>query len=319
MNLFHKIALMLAFGLGALTLSAQTIDLAAYIDQTTIDQLGEANATALRTKISRIITRNGMADATGLFVIQPTLTITDDGTVDTGMASLRVLRADLTLAVRNLFEDTVFASQTISLQSQGKTQQVALRSLINKVNVNDARFAKMIRDVQQSIADYYTRQMPKILQKVNSLVARGEYADAMAALAVIPESVDQYETVADLKVQVYNKMLENEICATVAEADVLVRQGDINGALELCRAADPLSPNYREVIDFLNRLDAQAAAAEVAAQAAAQEQELRKLDAEKLRERTVEAATVEAKVQKEVVAETVQKKGKSLGEWLFGL
>lgn len=319
MNLFHKIALMLAFGLGALTLSAQTIDLAAYIDQTTIDQLGEANATALRTKISRIITRNGMADATGLFVIQPTLTITDDGTVDTGMASLRVLRADLTLAVRNLFEDTVFASQTISLQSQGKTQQVALRSLINKVNVNDARFAKMIRDVQQSIADYYTRQMPKILQKVNSLVARGEYADAMAALAVIPESVDQYETVADLKVQVYNKMLENEICATVAEADVLVRQGDIDGALELCRAADPLSPNYREVIDFLNRLDAQAAAAEVAAQAAAQEQELRKLDAEKLRERTVEAASVEAKVQKEVVAETVQKKGKSLGEWLFGL
>lgn len=319
MNLFHKIALMLAFGLGALTLSAQTIDLAAYIDQTTIDQLGEANATALRTKISRIITRNGMADATGLFVIQPTLTITDDGTVDTGMASLRVLRADLTLAVRNLFEDTVFASQTISLQSQGKTQQVALRSLINKVNVNDARFAKMIRDVQQSIADYYTRQMPKILQKVNSLVARGEYADAMAALAVIPESVDQYETVADLKVQVYNKMLENEIRATVAEADVLVRQGDIDGALELCRAADPLSPNYREVIDFLNRLDAQAAAAEVAAQAAAQEQELRKLDAEKLRERTVEAASVEAKVQKEVVAETVQKKGKSLGEWLFGL
>lgn len=44
-----------------------------------------------------------------------------------------------------------------------------MRSLINKVNVNDARFAKLIGDVQQGIADYYTRQMPKILAKVNSL------------------------------------------------------------------------------------------------------------------------------------------------------
>ena len=51
-----------------------------------------------------------------------------------------------------------------------------------QVNVNDARFAKLIGDVQQGIADYYTRQMPKILAKVNSLVAREEYEDAMAAL-----------------------------------------------------------------------------------------------------------------------------------------
>ena len=63
-----------------------------------------------------------------------------------------------------------------------------MRSLINKVNVNDARFAKLIGDVQQGIADYYTRQMPKILAKVNSLVAREEYEDAMAALAVYSES-----------------------------------------------------------------------------------------------------------------------------------
>lgn len=315
MNLFRKIALTLALMSGTLALSAQTIDLAAYIDEATVEQIGEDNAVALKNKISRIITRNGMADAAGLFVVQPAIAITDDGTVDTGMTTLRVLRADLTLSVKNLFEDTAFASQTIQLQAQGGSRQVAMRSLINKVNVNDVRFAKMIKDVEQSIAEYYTRQMPKILQKVNSLVAREEYAEAMAALAVIPESVDEYETVADLKVQVYNKMLENDIKRTVAEADVMVRQGNIDGALELCRAANPLSPNYGEVVGFLDRLDAEAAAAE----AAAQEQELRKLDAKKLRERTVEAATVEARVQKEVVAETSREKGKSLGEWLFGL
>lgn len=190
-----------------------------------------------------------------------------------------------------------------------------MRSLINKVNVNDARFAKLIGDVQQGIADYYTRQMPKILAKVNSLVAREEYEDAMAALAVIPESVDEYEAVEELKVQVYDKLLAGEVTRAVAQADILVRQGDIDGALELCRACNPVSPNYGEVIRFLNRLDAQAAAAE----AAAMEQELRKMDAEAIRARTQQEAAVEAQSLKAERAESSAKKGKSLGEWLFGL
>lgn len=222
---------------------------------------------------------------------------------------------DLTLSVKNLFEDTVFGSQTISLQANGKSMEACMRSLINKVNVNDARFAKLIGDVQQGIADYYTRQMPKILAKVNSLVAREEYEDAMAALAVIPESVDEYEAVEELKVQVYDKLLAGEVTRAVAQADILVRQGDIDGALELCRACNPVSPNYGEVIRFLNRLDAQAAAAE----AAAMEQELRKMDAEAMRARTQQEAAVEAQSLKAERAESSAKKGKSLGEWLFGL
>ena len=299
MNLLRKLSFSLVFVLAALSLRAQAvIDLSAY-----------------KNKISKIITRNGMADAAGLFVVTPTLTITDDGAVDTGMTTLHVLRADLTLSVKNLFEDTVFGSQTISLQANGKSMEACMRSLINKVNVNDARFAKLIGDVQQGIADYYTRQMPKILAKVNSLVAREEYEDAMAALAVIPESVDEYEAVEELKVQVYDKLLAGEVTRAVAQADILVRQGDIDGALELCRACNPVSPNYGEVIRFLNRLDAQAAAAE----AAAMEQELRKMDAEAMRARTQQEAAVEAQSLKAERAESSAKKGKSLGEWLFGL
>ena len=316
MNLLRKLSFSLAFVLAALSLRAQAvIDLSAYIDDETAAQLGDNNAAALKNKISKIITRNGMADAAGLFVVTPTLTITDDGAVDTGMTTLHVLRADLTLSVKNLFEDTVFGSQTISLQANGKSMEACMRSLINKVNVNDARFAKLIGDVQQGIADYYTRQMPKILAKVNSLVAREEYEDAMAALAVIPESVDEYEAVEELKVQVYDKLLAGEVTRAVAQADILVRQGDIDGALELCRACTPVSPNYGEVIRFLNRLDAQAAAAE----AAAMEQELRKMDAEAIRARTQQEAAVEAQSLKAERAESSAKKGKSLGEWLFGL
>ena len=95
MNLLRKLSFSLVFVLAALSLRAQAvIDLSAYIDDETAAQLGDNNAAALKNKISKIITRNGMADAAGLFVVTPTLTITDDGAVDTGMTTLHVLRAD---------------------------------------------------------------------------------------------------------------------------------------------------------------------------------------------------------------------------------
>lgn len=316
MKPLRTLSLLLAAALATAAVRAQTvIDLAARVDEQTTAQIGEANAAALKNKISRIITRNGMADAEGLFAVVPTITITDDGTVDTGMTSLRVVRADFTLAIRNLVDNTTFASQTVPLQANGKSDEACMRSLINKVNVNDVRFAKMIRDTQQAIADYYARMMPRILAKVDSFVAREEYEDAMAVLAVVPECVEEYPRVAELKVQVYNKLLSNDVTCAMAEAEILVRQGDIDGALNLCRACNPLSPNYGEVIAFMNRLDAAAAAAE----AEALEAELRKADAAKQRERMTEEADLKGDSLRAERADTCKKKGKSLGEWLFGL
>lgn len=316
MNLLCKSAALAALLLLCPALRAQnTIDLAAYVDEGTVAQMGESNAAALRNKISRIITRNGMADVSGIFALVPTLTVTDDGTVDTGMTDLHVVRADLTLAVENTLDNTTFASQTVQLQASGKSREACMRSLINRLNVNDVRFAKMLKDVQERIADYYSRQMPRILAKVNSLIGREAFEDAMTALAMIPECVDEYPAVAELKVQVYNRMLENQVTRAMTEADILVRQGDIDGALALCRACNPLSPNYALVPAFLRRLDAAAAAAE----AEALEREQRKIDLEMQRERIRTEAETEGKTLKAERSETGRGKGKSLGEWLFGL
>ncbi len=290
------------------------IDLAAYVDEATTVQIGEANATALKNKISKIITRNGMADAEGFFAVVPTFSITDTGTVDTGMATIQVVRVDFTLSVKNTVDNTVFASQTIALEANGRGN-VVWRALINKVNVNDVRFAKMIQDVQKSITDYYTRQMPRIMNKVNTYIAQKAYSDALVALSMVPETVAEYPKACELKVEVYNKLLSDEITKALAEADIMVRQGNIDGALALCRSCNPLSPNYNQVVQFLNRLDAQAAAAE----AAALEAELRKLDAAKQREKAAEEAELRGETLKAEKADKCKKKGKSLGEVLFGL
>ena len=85
--------------------------------------------------------------------------------------------------------------------------------------------------------------------------------------------------------------------------------------VNICRGCNPLSPNYNKVVQFLNRLDAQAAAAE----AAALEAEMRKLDAAKQREKAAEEAELRGDTLKAEKADKCKKKGKSLGQVLFGL
>ncbi len=315
-----KLTLLALCLLGASAAEAQTqaqpvIDLSACVNEQTAAQIGENNTIALQNKISKIITRNGMADAAGFFGVVPTITVTDDGTVDTGMASVRVLRADFTLSIMNLVDGTTFGSQTVALQANGKSDEACMRSLINRVNVNDVRFAKLIRDAQQDIADYYARMMPRLMARIDSFIARGAYDDAMAALAMVPDNVEESATAERLKVEIYNKMLSNEVTRSMAEADILVRKGDIDGALALCRNCDPLSPNYGEVLAFLRRLDAEAAKAE----AQALEAEMRKLDAAARKEQVARQAEVQGNTLKAERAETSRKKGKSLGAFLLGL
>ena len=316
-------ALVASLFVGVASLSAQdVIDMAVSIDEDTAAFLGENNTLALRNKLSKIITRNGMADAEGFFALVPTIAITDDGVVDTGMTKMRVMYADLTLSVVNSVDGTVFDSQTVSLQGNGNSDEACVRALINKLNVNDARLSKLLKDSRSSIDAFYERQMPILLKKIETMIAAEQYDEALAAMSLIPETVEQYNEVCDKKIEVYNRILEIETLRIVADADALVRQGHIDEALELCRTANILSPNYGEVVAFLKRLDAEAAAAE----AAMLEQKQREADAEKSREKVVKSAEVKAEsVKADIVkAEIVKSSGsktkkKSLGQVLFGL
>lgn len=314
----HILALVALLFIGSASLSAQSpIDMSVSIDDSTATLLGENNTKLLRDRLNKIITRNGLAASEGFFALVPSIAITDDGIVDTGMAKMRVVSADFTLSVVNVVDGTVFDSQTIALKGNGNGDEACLRALVNKINVSDARFAKLLQDSRKSIDDFYARHMPSLMKRIETLIVAENYNEALAVLTLIPDSVDQYAEVCDKKIEVYNRILEIETRRIVAEADNFVRQGRIDDALEACRKANILSPNYSEVVDFLRRLDAEAAAAE----AAMLEQQQRAADAEKSRDKMSQSAEVKAEsIKAEIVNSCKEKKSKkSLGQVLFGL
>ena len=311
-------ALVAAMFMGVATLHAQdVIDMSVSIDQDTAEFLGQNNTLALRNKLSKIITRNGMADAEGFFALVPSIAITDDGIVDTGMAKMRVMYADLTLSVVNIVDGTVFDSQTVALQGNGNSDEACLRAIINKLNVNDARLSKLLRDARTSIDAFYERQMPNLMKKVDTMIATEKYEEALAALSLIPESVAEYNEVCDKRVEVYNRVLEIETSRLLAEADNLVRMGRIDEALEKCRMADIMSPNYGDVVAFLKRLDEEAAAAE----AAMLEQKRLEAEAARSRENMEQCAKSKGENIKQEIRKSKSNEsgGKSISQSLFGL
>lgn len=304
--------------MGVAALHAQdVVDMSVSIDQDTAELLGQNNTLALRNKLSKIITRNGMADAEGFFALVPSIAITDDGIVDTGMAKMRVMYADLTLSVVNIVDGTVFDSQTVALQGNGNSDEACLRAIINKLNVNDARLSKLLRDARTSIDAFYERQMPNLMKKVDTMIATEKYEEALAALSLIPESVAQYNEVCDKRVEVYNRVLEIETSRLLAEADNLVRMGRIDEALGKCRMADIMSPNYGDVVAFLKRLDEEAAAAE----AAMLEQKRLEAEAARSRENMDQCAKSKGENIKQEIRKSKSNEsgGKSISQSLFGL
>lgn len=314
------LAMMLFAPIGAM---AQSVDMSVEIDDKTAELLGENATLALKNKVSKIITRNGMTDSEGFFALVPSIVITDEGVVDTGMMKMKVVSADFTLAVKNIVDNTTFNSQIVPLRANGKDLASALRAMVNMVNINDVRYAKLLKDSQEIINSFYAKQMPLLMSKIEAMVAQEKYEEAMAALSMIPNNVEAAAKISQLKIDIYNKTLENEVVRAVADAELLVRQGKINEALDLCRTVNKLSPNYHEVTAFMKRLDDQAAQAE----AAALEAEARKQDAEKVKEKTLSEADVKGEQFKQEMVEKLNAKSpsansgkkKSIGQILFGL
>ena len=337
MKWLYKLVLAVLF-FAPIGASAQGIDLSVEIEENTAELLGENTTLALKNKVDKIITRNGMVAAEGFFALVPSIVIVDEGTVDTGMTKMLVVSADFTLSVANTMSNTIFNSQIVRLRANGRDRQSCLRAMVNQINIADVRYAKLIKDSQEIINDFYTNKVPMLIAKIEAMIVQEKFDEAMAALSMIPDNVSEGPKVEKMKIDIYNRMLCNEIKHIVAEAELLVRQGKINDALSLCRTANILSPNYSEITAFMKRLDDQAAQAE----AEAREAEARKLDAEKVKEKTLQEANVAGdQIKQEIVNKlntkspeeslaanssttkksTVNKFGKkkSLGQILFGL
>ncbi|MEF9985978.1 MAG: hypothetical protein RSC28_08545 [Bacteroidales bacterium] len=226
-----------------------------------IEELNEQNTKALLLKIDQVIARNckGAPAQSALFAIYPQFTITKSDIVETGMKSVHVIRAEVSLFAVNRIDMGVYGSVSLQLQGNGNSQQNCIRSIINQIRVTNPTLSKFIIRAKEGIVEHYKAGLPTTLTKVNSLIQMKQYEDALALLAVIPECVDNYTIVAQKMVEVYITMIDNNAKKSISKAKSFMAVKDYEAALGVLLEIDPNSNLFGEaeeiVSDITSKID----------------------------------------------------------------
>ena len=287
--MLNRIITLGIFILSIMTLSAQESRIGFSVSMNdNPNGLTDEATVALTNKINQILARNNAGTSAAssiLFSIRPELIFTQSNVVNTGMRQLYVERGELTLYATNRADGNIFASVSISTEGSDKSKDFAIRKMINRINISDVRITNFIRTAQSRIEEYYATITPSLIIKAEMLAKQKRYDEAVILLSTIPETVDNYATVAELMASYYTSKIDYTAEQDINRVDVLLVKGDIDSALDILANIEPLStfsPKAKQIVASI-RTDMEKQNAEASAQRAAElelemEQEQREFD-----------------------------------------
>lgn len=278
---------------------------------------------SLYQKLIQVVTQNGFGGTSGDLFLTANVIVTDKQVAATVPAQF-VVSLEVSLYLLNLQEKVILAEMALPLKGIDKIEDRAIAQAINNMNPRNPTVRNFMSQCRTEVVDYYTTRIPALLAKARSLADRTDYAGALAVLAAVPESVDEYPAVADLMVSIYVQKIDKEAAAALQEASAQMAARDYIAALNALLAVDASSTHFGKAAKMIEsvkqQLDAEAKAAaeaelakyeaEMAARQKAHDDEVM---LEKMR---IEAAREEAVARKQSVADS-EMVDKLLATWFL--
>jgi len=207
-----------------------------------IDNLDASQLSKLETKVSQIVTGAGLA-ASGPdknFVIYPKFAIYESNIVEGGMQNITVVTTELTLIVKQVTNNIVYATTSLPLKGSGNSKNSAVTNSISKIPVTDPSLKTFVETAKAKIILYYQENCADIEKKAEVLAKNQNYEAALGTLMAVPEEVtDCYNQVLSRSMGIY-KAYQNQKCSVqIQQAKVLIAAQDYNGALSIIGQIDP--------------------------------------------------------------------------------
>lgn len=210
---------------------------------------------ALSQKIIQIVTQNGFGASTGEIVLTANVVITDKQVTGTVPAQY-IVSMEVSLYVLNVLEGVVLDETSVTLKGIDRAENRAMVQAINNLNPRSPAIRNFTNQCRSKIIDYYTTRIPALLAKAKSLADRSNYDEALAVLAVIPESVDEYPAIAEQMVSIYLKKVDKDASALIQEAKAQLAVKDYVAALNALLAIDPSSTRFAEAAQMIDSIKA---------------------------------------------------------------
>lgn len=205
---------------------------------------------SLRLKLSQTATQNGFGSTSNDFVLSANVVTT--GAEATATAPIQyVVDLEVSFFVVNMAEKLIVDEMSFTVQGIDRIQDKAVIMAINQIKPQSPKVRIFMDNVRSQIITYYDTRIPALLTKAQAYAGMNQHALALAVLAGVPESCDQYPIVAEQMVAIYGEMTEVKSAQALQQAQAYAATKDYDAAVTELAYVDPASssaPQARELI-----------------------------------------------------------------------
>lgn len=272
---------------------------------------------SLELKLTQIATQNGFGSYSGQFVLTSNVVLINKEATATAPIQ-NMVELEVSFFVVNVMENVIVDEMSYTVKGIDRLENKAFIRAINEIKPKNAQVRLFMNNVREQIITYYNTRIPALLAKAKGLSDRTEYDEALAVLASIPESVDQYPMVADQMVAIYQKKIDREANSLLIEAKGYMTVGDYENAIYYLSCVDPNSSKFKEAHGMLNQIRGEL----TAQQAEAKQKEIEDMEvAMKKYDDAVMLEKMRIESAQKVGVESAKSQGSladSLNKWFFG-
>lgn len=272
---------------------------------------------SLELKLTQIATQNGFGSYSGQFVLTSNVVLINKEATATAPIQ-HLVKLEVSFFVVNVMENVIVDEMSYEVQGIDRLENKAFIRAINEIKPKNAQVRLFMNNVREQIITYYNTRIPALLAKAKGLSDRTEYDEALAVLASIPESVDQYPMVAEQMVAIYQKKIDREANSLLIEAKGYMALGDYENAIYYLSCVDPNSSKFKEAHGMLNQIRGEL----TAQQAEAKQKEIEDMEvAMKKYDDAVMLEKMRIESAQKVGVESAKSQGSladSLNKWFFG-
>lgn len=227
---------------------------------TNVDGLSESHLSKLESKIIECVTNNGIsADGyTQNFVIYPKFEIYDEKESKGGMRNIVAINCNLSLFIKQLSTNIIFATYSKSLQGSGYSKSEALNNAVGSIDPSDSKLNDFIKNAKDKIIKYYTSNCEIVIKKAESERSIKKYESALSILLTVPEEATACYDKAQTKAKVVFAELQKYNCSQyLQKARTYSAAKDYDAALQYLSWIDPTSSCASESKSLISSIASQ--------------------------------------------------------------
>ena len=212
----------------------------------------------LKNKIAVILSENNFNSALNsdrFFIVAKPAIISKS--ITNGEPSMVSNKVSITFRIADVIDNRVFLTFTQTYHGVGQSEQKAWINALTKVK-NTPQIANQLTTVKSEITAFYNRQSIELIGIALSQAQENEYEAALATLAVIPNSVKNYDSVRKAIVEIYqSKCAHQNAQALLTAKNSWATSPNQEGALMVCSELSKIVSPSSEVLQQMDDLYSQ--------------------------------------------------------------